>query len=374
VVVQQGFVSPVMRGIEAIPHLDGYVLTSLKETGLPEEILFTQPDGEGDINDPILAVWRYGLGTTAAYTADFSSFLGKNWVNWEKFDAFVKQLMIRISRVRQPGHLRMWAYSTGAEGVVMAEDFHPDEMFLDVAAQVSGPNDRRETISLKQVAPRRYQATFPQWGAGRYQVTLLGKAGQREDRTTGGFIVSYSPEYLKFTSNWNILRQIQEETGGTLLADTGKGKENAEQIFNRRETKTTSQPVFDWFLIALCFLVPLDVGIRRIQLDWAAMLRSLGFGKSAATTATMGTLLAKKQEVSSQLKGQRPAPAPGGASQPAPAFLNKAGSAPERKAAPTQAPRPSSTPAAKQPVEDTSTTSRLLDLKRKRAQDGEKKA
>lgn len=374
VVVQQGFVSPVMRGIDAIPHLDGYVLTSLKETGLPEEILFTQPEGEGDINDPILAVWRYGLGTTAAYTADFSSFLGKNWVNWEKFDAFVKQLMIRISRVRQPGHLRMWAYSTGAEGVVMAEDFHPDEMFLDVAAQVSGPNDRRETISLKQVAPRRYQATFPQWGAGRYQVTLLGKAGQREDRTTGGFIVSYSPEYLKFTSNWNILRQIQEETGGTLLTDTGKGKENAEQIFNRRETKTTSQPVFDWFLIALCFLVPLDVGIRRIQLDWAAILRGLGFGKSAATTATMGTLLAKKQEVSSQLKGQRSAPAPGGTSQPAPAFLNKVGSAPERKAAPTQAPRPSSTPAAKQPVEDTSTTSRLLDLKRKRAQDGDKKA
>lgn len=372
VVVQQGFVSPVMRGIDSIPHLDGYVLTSLKETGLPEEILYTQPDGD-QINDPILAVWRYGLGTTCAYTADFSSFLGKNWVNWERFDAFVKQLMIRISRVRQPGHLRMWAYSTGAEGVVMAEDFHPEEMFLDVAAQVSGPNDRREMVSLKQVAPRRYQATFPQWGAGRYQVTLLGKAGQREDRTTGGFIVSYSPEYLKFTSNWNILRQIQEETGGTLLTDTGKAKEDAEQIFNRRERKTTSQPVFDWFLIALCFLVPLDVGIRRIQLDWAAILRSLGIGRAAATTATMGTLLAKKQEVSGQLKGQRPSPAPGGSPKPAPAFLNKAGPAPERKAAPTQTPRPSSAPAAKQPVDDTSTTGRLLDLKRKRAQDGDKK-
>jgi uncharacterized membrane protein len=376
VVVKLGEYGPqsaVIRGIESIPHLDGYVLTSLKESGLPEEILMTQPEGDGNITDPILAVWRYGLGSTAAYTADFSSFLGKNWVNWEKFDAFTKQLMIRISRAAKKGHLRMWAYSTGAEGVVMAEDFHEDEMFLDVAAQVSGPNDRREMVSLKQVAPRRYQATFPQWGAGRYQVTLLGKAGEREDRTTGGFIVSYSPEYLKFTSNWNILRQIQEETGGTLLTDSGKGKENAEQIFNRRERKTTSQPVFDWFLIALCFLVPLDVGIRRIQLDWAAILRSLGFGKATAPTATMGTLLAKKQEVSSQLKGQRPTPSPGGSPQPAPSFLNKTGPAPERKAAPTPTPRPSSTPAAKQPVEDTSTTSRLLDLKRKRAQDGEKK-
>ncbi len=371
VTVEQGFASPVMRGIDTIPHLGGYVLTSLKETGLPENILFTRPEGDGDIDDPILSVWRYGLGTTAAYTSDFASFLGANWVNWDKFDPFVKQLMIRISRVRQPGHLRMWAYSTGAEGVVMAEDFHPEEMFLEVAAQVSGPNDRREMITLKQVAPRRYQAQFPQWGAGRYQVTLLGKAGQREDRATGGFIVSYSPEYLKFTSNWNILRQIQEQTGGQILTDTGQAEEDSQQIFNRRQTKTTSQPVFDWFLIALCFLVPLDVGIRRIQLDWKMILASLGFGKVQASTGTMGTLLAKKLEVSSQLKGQRTETRPMSTTPTgAPAFLNKPGPAADRTSAPVST-RPKAA-ASKQPIEDTSTTSRLLDLKRKRQQDEEK--
>ena len=374
--VESGFASPVLRGIDAIPHLDGYVLTSLKESGLPENILFTRPEGDAGIDDPILSVWRYGLGTTAAYTADFTSFLGPKWVNWAKFDPFIKQLMIRISRVRQPGHLRMWAYSTGAEGVVMAEDFHPDEMFLDVAAQISGPNDRREMVTLKQVAPRRYQAEFPQWGAGRYQVTLLGKAGPREDRATGGFIVSYSPEYLKFTSNWNILRQIQEQTGGQMLdadTDTQTAQAAAQQIFNRRQTKTTSQPVFDWFLIALCCLIPLDVGIRRIQIDGKMILASLGFGKVKATTATMGTLLARKQEVSSQLKGQRPAARPASTSpDTSPAFLNKASPAPapDRTSAPASSrPKP---PVVKQPIEDTSTTSRLLDLKRKRQQDGEK--
>ena len=374
VTVEQGFASPVMRGIDTIPHLNGYVLTSLKESGLPQNVLFTRPEGDGDIDDPILSIWKYGLGTTAAYTADFASFLGPKWVNWEKFDPFIKQLMINISRVRQPGHLRMWAYSTGAEGVVMAEDFHPEEMFLDVAARISGPNDRREMVSLKQVAPRRYQAEFPQWGAGRYQVTLIGKAGQREDRATGGFIVSYSPEYLKFTSNWNILRQIQEQTGGQMLdadTDTQTAEVASQQIFNRRQTKTTSQPVFDWFLIALCCLIPLDVGIRRIQIDWKMILASLGFGKVQATTATMGTLLARKQEVSSQLKGQRPAARPTSTDPTvSPAFLNKASPAPDRTSAPA-ATRPKPT-VAKQPIEDTSTTSRLLDLKRKRQQDGEK--
>ena len=43
---------------------------------------------------------------------------------------------------------------------------------------------------------------------------------------------------------------------------------------------------------------------------------------------------------------------------------------PDRTAAPT--PKPSQPASPKMPVEDTSTTSRLLDLKRKRQQDGEK--
>ncbi len=367
--VRQGFASPVMRGIDAVPHLDGYVLTSIKETGLPEEILYTEPDGEGDIRDPILAVWRYGLGATAAYTGDFSSFFGSKWVNWQKFDAFVKQLMIRISRVRQPGHMRMWAYSTGSEGVVMAEDFHPEEMFLEVTALVSGPNDRKEMVSLKQVAPRRYQTQFRQWGAGRYQVTLVGKSGQRSDRTTGGFIVSYSPEYLRFTSNSILLEQIRAATGGTNLTPTATALEASEQIFNRRVTKSTSQPIFDWFLMALCFLVPLDVGMRRIQIDWARVMNALGLGKATASTATMGTLLAKKLEVSNQLKGQRPPGANPGAN---PAFLKKVGPTPDRTVSkPSPSSRPQSAP-TKAPIEDTSTTSRLLDMKRKRQQDGEK--
>lgn len=66
-----------------------------------------------------------------------------------------------------------------------------------------------------------------------------------------------------------------------MLTDTGNAEKDAEQIFNRRQTKTSSQPVFDWFLIAMCFLVPLDVGVRRIQLDWAMIWNSLGFGELA---------------------------------------------------------------------------------------------
>jgi uncharacterized membrane protein len=359
--------SQVLEGIDAVPSLQGYVLTTLKESGPVENIMYTVPkDATEGETDPVLAVWRYGLGVTAAFTSDLSPNWGANWVNWDKYQAFVKQLLIRVSRVRKEGHLKMWSYTSGSEGVVMVEDFHPEESFLDVVAQVAGPRDQTETLQLKQVGPRRYQATFPLWGKGRYQVVSLGKGGEREDRAFGGFIVSYSPEYINFRSNWNVLREIQSETGGQMLEIDAP----AASLFDRREPKSSSQPIFDWFLVALACLVPLDVAVRRVQLDWYSIKTLLGFDKRGETTQTMGALLARKKDVSATL--QRRAETPLQSLQATTALIR------EQQARRTAAPRPKPAPGGqtgrKPPAGgEQTTTSRLLDLKRKRQQEGEEK-
>lgn len=361
---QAGFPSQILEGIEAVPSLKGYVLTSLKESGPVENVLFTVPrEAEPGEQDPVLAVWRYGLGVTAAFTSDLSPNWGASWVNWEQYQAFVKQLLIRISRVRKEGHLKLWSYTSGSEGVILVEDFHPDEMFLDVAADVTGPRDQSETVPLRQVGPRRYQATFPLWGKGSYQVMVAGNSGEREDRAMGGFIVSYSPEYINFRSNWPVLQQIMEQTGGQLLELTS----TAEHLFGRRQPKQSSQPIFDWFLIALACLIPLDVAVRRVQLDRQSLRRLLGFEKRGESTKTMGALLARKKDVSQQLKRREESPLQTLAATAA--YLREAQAqrtkAPPPKrdgsAAATQQKSPSPPP--------TSTTSRLLEMKRKRQEE-----
>lgn len=368
---QSGFPSNILDGIEAVPSLQGYVLTSLKESGPVEDVLHTIPkDAEQGEIDPVLAVWRYGLGTTAAFTSDLSPNWGADWVNWEQYQAFVKQLLIRVSRVRKEGHLKLWSYTSGAEGVILVEDFHPEEMFLDVAAEVTGPRDQSETIVLKQVGPRRYQANFPLWGKGAYQVMAAGKSGEREDRAMGGFIVSYSPEYVNFRSNWPVLQQIMEQTGGEQLDPLSAPEKLQEQLFGRREPKQSSQPIFDWFLIALACLIPLDVGIRRVQLDWHSVKRALGFERRGESTKTMGALLARKKDVSAQLQKREESPLKQVAQTAA--FLR------DQQAQRTKAP-PSKTDAKpgdqqKKPpttTDQTSTTSRLLEMKRKRQEEGE---
>lgn len=366
-VPEVGMISPVLKGIERIPPLFGYVLTTIKPRA--EGVLNApeKKEAEGEI-DPVLSFWRYGLGTTAAFTSDLSPNWGKDWVNWDHYQAFVKQLMIKISRVQKQDHLKLWSHVTGNKATIMVEDFHPEESFLNVAARIAGPHDRKETVVLKQVSPRRYQAEVPLWGKGRYQVTALGKSGEREDHANGGFIVPYSPEFLRFRSNPIVLEEIAQRTGGQRLDPAIA----TDVIYGRRDPKQSSNPVFDWFLMALAILVPLDVAIRRVQLDWYVIKGWFGFGKEQKqSTATMGALLQRKQDVVDDLDARRGGPT----EQTGQSTLAQLQEQRQQKG-PVTTPKPpgakdsgkqqSAPPPPQTPQDNQSTTGRLLDMKRKR--------
>ncbi len=348
------FPSPVLKGLDAVPELRGLVLTTIKPRATL--VLRAPPEKaeEADQIDPVLATWRFGLGTTAAWTSDLARNWGSEWVDWEKFNAFVKQLAQEVSRVEQKSDLHLRAFASGGQGVVAVEDFAKDESFLDLTARVAGPRGDTITVLLKQIAPRRYQAMFPLWGKGRYQVMAAGtgSAGgkERNEQALGGFAVPYSAEYLRFRSDPIALKQIAERTGGRVLSA------NDVDLFHpQRVTRESSRPVFDWFLLALCILVPLDVGVRRIQLDWDAV-RAWFRPRRAASTETMGALLQRKAQVREQLAEPR-------AARPPPIVAPSV-----RPAAPKIKP-PEPTPTEEPGGEAQSTTERLLARKRKRQGD-----
>ncbi|MDF1744520.1 MAG: VWA domain-containing protein [Gimesia sp.] len=374
-----GMISPVLKGVQEIPPLHGYVLTTIKSRA--EGVLNApeKKEAEGDI-DPVLAFWRYGLGTTAAFTSDLSPNWGSDWVNWDYYQAFVKQLMIKISRVSDQSQLKMWSHLTGNNASIMVEDFHPEDTFLNIAAKISGPKDREETVVLKQVSPRRYQASVPLWGKGRYQVVALGQSGDRKEHVNGGFIVSYSPEFLRFRSNPIVMEEIAERTGGQRL-----DPDNAtDVIYGRRKPKQSSNPIFDWFLIALAILVPLDVGVRRVQLDWYVIRGWFRFGPDQkSSTTTMGALLQRKQDVSEELdlrKGDTKKTANQVSSKSTVSKLQEQKQQShrhkEQEKSDTQQPKKETKPLPNTPSADSegnqSTTGRLLDLKRRRQSDDEK--
>jgi len=354
---QIGFPSPVLKGVETMPELRAYVITNARPT--PAMTVLQAPPDEQDPTqqDPVLAIWQHGLGKTAAFTSDLSPNWAAAWQDWDKYEAFVKQLIIDISRVRQAGSLRLSTYTSGGAAVLIAEDFAPQDSFLEVTAKVSGPGGKSETVRLKQVAPRRYQGSVDLWSHGRYHVVAEGTGTGRKEQAFGGFIVPYSPEYLRFRSNRQTLTEIANRTGGHVLT----GVPADDDVFHtERKTKRSTKPVFDWFLVALACLVPLDVAVRRIQIDWKAIAAMFTFHRTGPATATTGALLQRKQEVQTALqsrKEERPlAPSTSKPAKPRPPH--------------PEPPRPTAPPKPAAPLAGTedamSTTERLLKLKKQR--------
>jgi len=349
------FPSAVLKGIDALPSLRGYVLTTPKSRA---EVALRGPDK--DQMDPVLATWRFGLGKTAAFTSDLSTNWGANWVQWKHYNAFVRQLITDISRVETRSQLRLRTFAEGSRGVMIVEDYAPKYGFLELRAQVRGPRQRQETVSLKQVGPRRYQAEFDLWGRGRYQIVAAGVGAGRSEQVAGGFVVPYSPEYLRFRSTPAVLREVADRTGGRILS----GDEKAADIFPaEREPRRSSRPIFDWFLLALACLIPLDVGVRRVQIDWHVIRGWLGIGRKAESTAVLGVLLQRKRAIRFTAAGEERRLPPPDLETPA---------APERAPAPAPpAPEAKPAPDERAPGEEQTTTSRLLKKKREWKRDSQ---
>jgi len=361
------FPSAILKGIDLIPQLRGFVLTSIKPRATT---VLRAPPAEGDTSDqvdPVLATWRFGLGTTAAWTSDLAPNWAADWLGWEKYRPFVKQLVTELSRVEQRSDLHLQTFASGGEGVITVEDFAKAESFLDLAARVTGPRGESTTVPLRQVAPRRYQANFPLWGKGRYQVmaagTGAGESGkERNEQAVGGFAVPYSPEYLRFRSDPILLKQIAERTGGRLLSASDVNVFQAP-----RTARESSRPIFDWFLFALACLIPLDVGIRRIQLDWEVIRGWFTRRREAEAGETIGALLQRKKQVKEALASPREATKREASFQPA--SRGATGSqhvARPHPPAPAEKPAPAPEPLTADPE---STTGQLLARKRKRQQE-----
>jgi len=345
--------SGILKGIEGFPPLHAYVLTTPKARA---SVILKGPDKEEV--DPVLAVWRYGLGKTAAFTSDLGPNWASDWVPWERYRAFVKQLVSDIARTEREGSLQLRTFAAGSTGMVLIEDFHPKERFLEIEADVSGPHDRSERVKLKQTGPRKYEGRFDLWGKGRYQVLGVGVGGGQDERVFGGFVVPYSPEYLRFRSSRGVLNDIAEKTGGRQLT----GEETGEEIFlHDRPPKASSRPIADWFLILLAILIPLDVGVRRIQLDWALIRGWFTLGRKQPAGETFEALLRRKKSIRF-LKADEPGkPQAARPAEPEGPKRKFAPPAPEQKG-----------PADERDLSELSTTERLLRMKKKWRDDEDK--
>lgn len=290
--------SEVMEGIQSLPQLDGYVVTSDKE--LATVVLRTDKD------DPLLAHWRYGLGKTVAFTSDAKSKWASSWVDWEGYSKFWSQVIRWSLRETSTTNYQVSTDLRDGKGhiAVDALDFDGSFMnFLEFDTIVLTPEMDQKKVTVRQVGPGRYEGEFDASEVGTYMVRLATGEGEEQKSVVSGTSLSYSPEYQATRSNEEFLQKIAKESGGKVAG--------GDYYAFSRDMPPTRQPkpYWEWLFLTGLLLIPVDVFVRRVYLDpvelWGFLTakaanawRIVTFRRPKVTVErdeAMGSLMAAKQ-------------------------------------------------------------------------------
>jgi uncharacterized membrane protein len=295
--------SELIRGISGaeMPQLLGYVATS------------TKPRAETPIlsekGDPILAHWQFGLGRAVAFTSDAKPKWAQQWLNWPKYRQFWSQVAQWSLRKLENADFGTDVSVDRGEGTISVEALDATgnfRNFLNLSARVVSPRGESVQVQLEQKGPGRYEAKFATKEVGAYLINLLEMHnGNLASSQVLGASVNYSPEFAASEPNFNLLRRIAEIGGGRILELKNPGLNPFE--FGR---KKTFQPrdLWEWLLRFAILLFPIDVAIRRIQIDRAEWEKFLGIvrakllfwrGKPRPVEAdeSLEALLARREQV-----------------------------------------------------------------------------
>ena len=272
--------NPALDGIDInqLPILRGYVATTPKPQS---SVLLASRQ-----IDPVLSEWQYGLGRVMAWTSDVRNRWSSNWINWPDFNRFWAQVVKRTTRPPEDPNRQVTVQVEGNRalitldaqtGVEAAERRYLN--FLPTSASVIDPRGVEQHVDLRQVAPGRYQASYPVEDDGVYslQVTQVDADGSVANQSSG-FVVPYSPEYRAGGTDDTFLEALAKRTGGRLIRDPDQA------FLHDLPAVGAPRPLWPLLVVLAALLFVADVGIRRVRITgpemrsaYYAVRRRLGY-------------------------------------------------------------------------------------------------
>ncbi len=196
-------------GMESAPALRGYVKFVSKPGA--DTILKIEP------NDPLLALWQFGLGRSAVFTSDAKARWAEKWVGWEGFDKFWINLLRDLLPHSQSGEARV-AYDNASGNLTveykLAARVDAPSKVPDIF--VIGPGDFRQTIAVKKVSEGLYRGET-HIGARRGLFRIRPLEDSLIFPETG--LYRDEEEMRQYGSNEGLLRRVAAYTGGRFNPD-----------------------------------------------------------------------------------------------------------------------------------------------------------
>ena len=202
-----------LSGIDALPPITGYVLTTIKQNPLVEVLAATprQPPP----NSTIMAAWTYGLGRAAVLTTDIGQRAGRppgrGWGKLRQVTAPAGPPLdashdaneqLALSTELRDGKIRL---------VVTALDREDEHLnYLSLSAAAVRPDGTVEEHALEQTAPGRYVPAIDAAEPGNYFLSVSGGADTAPLRTA--VEVLQTAEFDRLESNETLLAGLAART------------------------------------------------------------------------------------------------------------------------------------------------------------------
>lgn len=251
--------SALAAGVDwsGVPPLGGYAEARARPTADLGLVV-------GEATRPLLASWRYGLGSATVFASQLGAGWGAAWLEWEPHDRWLAEL-IRAVRKRPPSReLRLVGTSreSGLELDLQALDAlgNPREG-LKPRALVKGAGEPRELL-LAEAAPGHYRATVA-WD-GALLATVFVEAG--DGSPAGAARVQAAPPIPRELEGPMYdpltLAAVASASGGAVLPEARVFA--AEGVRTRQELRSL-WPFPLWAGLGMALL---DLTVRRLR--WRA--------------------------------------------------------------------------------------------------------
>lgn len=247
--------SEILKGIsiKELPPLKGYMVTKPKAGS--QIVLASKVRG---FNDPVLAHWRYGLGTSVAYTSDVIPRWSSKWIGWQGFAKFWVQVVRFMMRQEKSN----WKVEIQRipEGAMLTVDTGKDEApSRELAAYLAKTGEKEIEVPLKRIGWGKYRGRIQTRSYGKFVVNLREKQDDkwRHALTRGIIIPPFIGEYQQFTPNEQLLRRVAKLSGGEY------NPESNQTILAPTEKTSKFNPIWQ-YLVALALLIFVaEVGLRK---------------------------------------------------------------------------------------------------------------
>ena len=305
---------PILTGLSSLPRLTGYIATTPKAAA--QVVLVSHLD------DPVLAVWQYGLGRVAAWTSDALGLWTSNWLHWS--DA-----------ARWWANLVTWTISTpesqlivngeivGGNGHIIV-DLPSETSFTSgpinqqqAQVKIIAPDLSQQTVTLQPTAPGRWEGNFPTTQVGAYLLRVTWQARGSSNTgspsqltTTTGLVVPYSPEFSNSGTDLRFLNLLAHAGAGSML----NTNDTASAFSPNLPPVYTGISIIFWLFALAALLLPIDIALRRLSsleflvVGYQWLISHLGFHKTAKTKGStvnlvLDTIRSSREERRSRASG-----------------------------------------------------------------------